>query len=61
MDKYKRRYYGDSPYSERYYERWTKEEDVLVLNKSVTDKDLSRMIGRSINSIQRRRWQLKKG
>lgn len=39
--------------------KWTAEESDLVLNFAGTDRELSAVIGRSINAIQRRRYRLK--
>ena len=52
----------------RYYKRtqkyearlWTKEEDMAVLDHTITDTELSKKIRRSVGTIQTRRYYLKK-
>lgn len=38
---------------------WTREEDGLVLAHSITDRELSSRIRRSMKSISNRRWRLR--
>lgn len=65
MDKFRRtrnaqkkRYYAKTAiYAPR---RWTYEEEMMVLEHSITDTELSSKIGRSVGSIQKRRSILKK-
>ena len=40
--------------------RWTSEEDKAVLEHSITDTELSSILGRSVHAIQVRRNKLKK-
>lgn len=40
--------------------RWTQEEDDIVYEKNTTDREISKMIHRSIEAIQIRRVILKK-
>lgn len=44
------------------YERrkWTEDEDKLVLIQRIPDRELSRIIKRSMKSISNRRWRLRK-
>lgn len=42
----------------RGYQPWTQEEDIKVLAHSVTDRELARDIGRSVQAIQIRRSRL---
>jgi hypothetical protein len=39
---------------------WTIEEDKLVMQQSMPDSELSKLIKRSLGSIQTRRWNLRK-
>ena len=59
-NKQNKRYYGKTSYK---YERrrYTVEEDVLILSRSMTDSELSEKIHRSVKSIQIRRCRLNKG
>ena len=40
---------------------WTKEEDLIVLQHNIPDRELSKKLKRSISSIQSRRLALKHG
>lgn len=54
----KRRYFAKTQgYQMR---RWTFEEDIMVLMHDIPDSELSAKIKRSVSSIQRRRYRLKK-
>lgn len=66
MEKYQRvkqdyykRYYGKSAIYDR--RAWTPYEDSLVLLHSISDRELSGKIKRSMKAIQVRRSRLKKG
>ena len=62
MEKYKKtkreqqkRYYHktqDAPNKRKY---WTDEETELVMKHEISDTELSKMLGRSVKAIQRRR------
>lgn len=41
--------------------RWTKEQDTLVLKHSMSDRELSVLIGHGVSAIQVRRSKLKRG
>lgn len=56
----RKRYYSKTLNISQGRRRWTKEEDNLVLNSSLTDTELSKLIQRSVRSIQVRRCRLKK-
>lgn len=54
------RYYGES--SSKYPRRfWSLEEDNLVLGSSLSDRELSDKLKRSVKAIQHRRHRLKYG
>lgn len=40
--------------------KWTEDEDKLVLIQRIPDRELSRIIKRSMKSISNRRWRLRK-
>lgn len=50
------RKYNDLKYPPR---KWTTEEDLLVLEHSMTDKELARLLKRSWESVKSRRKDLK--
>lgn len=39
---------------------WSTEDELLVLEHSVSDRELSKQIGRSVRAIQKKRYLLKK-
>ena len=56
--KQKKRYYAKTAiYGSR---PWTFEEDKMVIEHSITDTELSKIIRHSVNAIQKRRYRLKK-
>lgn len=50
--KQKRRYYGKSQNAENRNQPWTNAEIQIVLDHKLTDKELSVLLGRSVNAIQ---------
>jgi len=44
-----------------YKRRWCGEEDTLILNSPLTDRELHHQMGRSVQGIQVRRSRLKSG
>lgn len=58
-------------YQRRYSERtgshlykprvWTQEENEMVLAQNMTDRELSKILERSLHAIQTHRWLLRKG
>ncbi len=66
MEKYRKacrrqnqRYYGKTSFL--YQPRlWTAKEDALVMERNITDPELSEKIGRSVRAIQLRRHRLRK-
>ena len=65
MEKYKKtkreqqkRYYHktqNAPNSKKY---WTDEETEMIMQKNVSDTELSQILGRSVRAIQRRRHRV---
>lgn len=61
----KRTYYGKTAYAENHKQPWTLREEEIVLSKiflgrSVTDMQISHIIGRSVAAIQTHRAILNK-
>ena len=42
----------------RKYDLWTKEEEHLVMTSRKTDKEIAKLIGRTINSVQKKRHRI---
>lgn len=58
----KKRYYdrfAGSANNANHQQRWTTEE-ILLLNSNLLDRQLHKLIGRSINAIQVMRWKMNK-
>ena len=58
--RYDRNYYRQSSYAENHRQPWTKEEEEMVLAHTMTDKELSYILQRSIMAIQYKRCALRK-
>lgn len=58
---YFRRYYDKTTDAPNRGQGWTVEEERLVLEHSMSDHELSRLIGRSVKAIQIKRSKLRKG
>lgn len=56
--KDKVRYYAGWEKAENRRTRWTTEETELLLSHTGTDRELSQVLGRSVNAIQKRRYLL---
>lgn len=57
----KKRNYAKTAFNNRNNQyHYTDVEDYLVLNSSCIDRELHRILGRSVQSIQVRRWRLRK-
>ena len=55
----KRRYYRQTANAPNSKNKWTLWEIDLVLKHDIPDSELSKKIGRSVNSIQKCRWKFK--
>lgn len=55
--------YAKTQYNRHHRERWTEKEIDLVLKHDITDYELSKVLGRSVQAIQcqRVRWRLRNG
>lgn len=53
-------YYAQTAYSENYMQRWSDEEDKIVLDRKMSDSEIAKTLGRSLKSIHQRRSVLKK-
>lgn len=67
LDKYRKtcnnqmkRYYDKTVNARNSRQKWTEEEKQLVVEHSITDKELSEKIGRSMKAINVMRVKLKK-
>ena len=68
LDKYRaakrnqrKRFYAKTAYSANYKKRYTLEEYKIILDHELPDMELSRILGRSVNSIQKVRYRITKG
>lgn len=57
---YYRRYYKTTENARNKRKRWSGDEDKLIIEHSITDRELSEIIGRSMKAILVRRTRLKK-
>ena len=57
----KRNYHISTKYAVNNKMPWTKEEEKLILEHSMTDRQLAQKLGRSVQAIQVRRSKLKAG
>lgn len=57
----KRRYYGSTAFAKNHHQPWTTAEIEAIMAREVTDRELSRLLGRSVGAIQTMRNKLKKG
>ena len=55
----KKRYYQKTVNSPNSGNRWTYEEIVLISNSELPDSELSKLLGRSVGSIQHKRFKVK--
>ena len=60
MNAQRKRYYQKTAWAENGGNGWTLHEDEAVLAHNVSDAELSAVLGRSVQSIQVRRWRLKR-
>ena len=56
----KRNYASSATNNANNYQHYTPREDTLILTSPLTDRELHRVIGRSVQAIQIRRSKLKK-
>ena len=59
-EEQKSRYYGKTQDAENRGQPWTADEMIAILNKSKTDTELSKEMGRSVKAIQVMRSRAKK-
>jgi hypothetical protein len=57
----KQRYYDKTRNAPNRRQPWSAEHERLVLEHTIPDSQLSAIIGRSVNAIQRKRTRLAKG
>jgi len=56
----KRRYYGKTQNAKNSKMLWTQEDIKMIMNSTMTDSELSKLLGRSVASIQNKRYKQKK-
>ncbi len=57
----RKKYYNKhSVYRQNRYARWTKDQDSIVLDHKISDVQISKKIGKSVQAVQLRRCRLKK-
>ena len=57
----RKRNYDKTSYNKYHKERWDGHQEWLVLYSIMTDSQLSKMLGRSVQAIQQKRLRLNKG
>lgn len=55
---YNRSYYQATSNARNSYKKWTQEEDRIVLEHAIPDREISSLIGRSMKAITQRRHNL---
>lgn len=58
--EYEKKYYNKTTNAKNRYSRWSKEEDNLVIKHNIPDRELSKILGRSMKAINVRRAKLKR-
>lgn len=56
----RQKYYEKTTYSRNYKKRWTDAEEIMVISHRLSDSELAKELGRSVGSIQRKRFLIKK-
>lgn len=54
---YNRKYYQSTSYARNSYKKWT-QEDRIVLEHTIPDREISKLLGRSMKAIIQRRHNL---
>lgn len=55
---YNRKYYQATSNARNSYKKWTQEEDRIVLEHTIPDREISKLLGRSMKAIAQRRHNL---
>lgn len=55
---YNRKYYQATSNARNSYKKWSDEEDRIVLEHSIPDRAISKLLGRSMKAITQRRHNL---
>ena len=58
--EYEKKYYNKTTNAKNRYLKWSKEEDNLVIKHNIPDRELSKILGRSMKAINVRRAKLKR-
>ena len=59
-NRQQRKYYRETANAENRYKKWTKEEIKLILEHKISDREISKLIMRSMKSIVMKRTKIKK-
>ena len=57
----KKRYYSRTAFAENGWNRWTENEIDIVMKHEIPDREISKLLGRSVTAIQLMRCKEKKG
>lgn len=60
-NKQTRKYYDKTVNAKNKRKLWTKKDEELILEHKILDRELSKILGRSMKAIHVRRTKLKKG
>lgn len=55
---YNRKYYQSTSYARNSYKKWTQGEDRIVLEHTIPDREISKLLGRSMKAIIQRHHNL---
>ena len=56
----KKRYYDKTANAENGGTRWNEDMIKLIIEHNFTDTELSEILGKSVNAIQKKRWEVKR-
>lgn len=57
--RWHRRYYARTAFAPNHRKPWSESDERTVMRHELPDRELSRILGRSVNAIQHKRRQLK--
>ena len=55
----RKKMYNKTSYAENHKNKWEPQEIDMVLEHAISDTDLARILGRSVQAIQKIRWKYK--
>ena len=56
----RKRNYNKTSFAKNHNQRWTLQEIEIVMKHEITDFEISQKIGRSVQAIQVKRWEMNK-